>query len=250
MQRTTKRRWRRKYIRGRSGFAKAVKNVILKTAEKKFVTRDLKDAFRYNAVGDNMIAGTIDQFGQIACYHNNVFRINIVNNNSPDGTKHPIPSQGVTDQSRNGDEIYGTGFMLRMQIENDANKHNNTWKFWLVEYNTSQGEPGNPTQASFNNIGTLMLDTLQSDRFKFRALGTYRTKARDVADGLKTNIFIKKWIPFKRKLCFNSDSTIAVSKGMKEHLAIIGMCYDSSNTVYDTAAGNLRVNSTFYFKDP
>lgn len=235
-------------MRGNKGFAKAVKNVILKTAEKKFITRDLKDAVSWN--GLNVVSATVDVFGQISVGHNAPFTVNIINNTYPDAAKHPIPAQGVSDQSRNGDEIYGGGFMLRMQIENDANKHNNTWKFWLVEWNSVQGNPCNPGEFFFTQTGNNLLDTVQNDRWKAKLLGTYRTNARDVAVDAKTNILVKKWIPFRRKLSFRDDASIIVSKGCKEIFTIVGVCYDSSNTAFNTGAGNVRMNATFYYKDP
>lgn len=235
-------------MRGKTGFAKAVKKVILSTAESKYRSVDLKDASYWNSA--TVVGSTIDAFSQIACGHNALFQIHIINNHGPDPNKHPIPAQGDGDNLRNGDEIYAKGFRIRMQIENDAGKHNNTWKFWLVEWNTIQGTPCIPSEFFHAVTGNNLLDTVQTDRWKANLLGVFRTKARDVDPTSKTNVFINKWIPFRRKLCFKSDDSLVVAKGMKGALTLVGVCYDSSNTAYNTGAGNLRVNATFYYGDP
>ena len=59
----------RKYLRGRSGFAKAVKSVILKTAEKKYIGRDLAS----NSAYDVLIGGN-------ALNHNSVVETTLINN--------------------------------------------------------------------------------------------------------------------------------------------------------------------------
>lgn len=226
-----------------------MKQVILKTAESKYRSVDLKDVYYWN--GANVVAGpAADIFGQIPVGHNTLFNINIFNNVSPDATKHPVPGQGATDGARNGDEIYAKGIRLRMQLENDAGKHNNTWKFWLVEYSTSSGSPCNPTEFFHAITGNNLMDSIQTDRWTARLVGVYRTKARDVAADAKTNVFVNKWIPMKRKFCFKEDNSLVISKGIKQVYTLVGCCYDASNTAFNVACGNYRVNATLYFGDP
>lgn len=225
-----------------------MKKVILSTAESKYKSVDVNQTYRWD--GTQGVPGVIDAFGQIAVGHNAPFQAWVINNDNPDPAKHPIPGQGDGDGARNGDEIYSKGFRLRMQLENDAGKHNNTWKFWLVEYNTVQGIPCKTTEFFHNATGNCLLDAIQTDRWKATHLGTFRNKSRDVQQDRKTDIFINKWIPFRRKLCFKSDDTLQVAKGMKTHLVVVGVCYDTSNTVFNTAVGNYRINATMYYGDP
>lgn len=246
--------WRKKWMKGKTGFAAKVKSVILKTAEKKWRSVNLSDAWRFNGASGST-ANTPDLFGQYPVGHNFPFMFHLVNNASADPTKHPIPTIGTTDQNRNGDEIYATGFRLRIQCENDANRHNNTWKFWLIQWNTVQGDPCVPANLFQVATGNNLIETIQADRYTVKYLGKYRTGARDVAVDAKTDVFIDKWIPYKRKLCFRQDTgtssdNIVISKGMKEMFTIVGVCYDASNTIGDTNIGNCRINGTFYYKDP
>lgn len=235
-------------MRGRKGFAKAVKSVILKTAEKKYRSVDSKQFYIWN--GTTYVGPTIDLFGQIGVSHNAPFQFNILNNSGPNTSDHPLPVQGDGDGNRNGDEIYGKGFMLRIMCENDAGRHNNTWKFWLVEHNTVQGVPCVPSDFFHVVTGNTLIDSIQTDRWKARLLGSFRTRSRDVDPNSKTNVFIKKWIPFRRKLCFKSDDSIVITKGMKEVFSLVGVCYDTSNTIFNVALGNIRLSTTFYYADP
>lgn len=225
-----------------------MKKVILQTAESKYKSVDLKQAFYWN--GANNVSAVVDAFGQIAVGHNAPFFATIINNDAPSATQHPVPSQGDGDGNRNGDEIYSKGFRLRMQLENDAGKHNNTWKFWLLEYNPVQGTPDVPSEFFHVTTGNNILDAIQTDRWNAKLLGVFRTKARDVGQDRKTDIFLNKWIPFRRKLCFKSDDTLQICKGMKTIFAIVGVCFDSSNTVFNTGIGNYRINATMYYGDP
>lgn len=242
-------RWRKKYLRGRKGFAAKVKSVILSTAEKKYRSVDLAQVFAYTG-GTTINAVPPDAFGQYAVTHNFPFGFYIFNNDGMNTNYHPIPGQGDGDGARNGDEIYGKGIRVRIQLENDAAKHNNTWRFWLIEYDSKQGTPLIPAQFFHVATGNRLLDAVQTDRWTAHKLGTYRTKARDVGADKKTDIFINKWIPFRRKITFTSDDSLTVAKGMKNYLMIMGVCYDSSNTVGGTAVGNVRMNATFHYGDP
>lgn len=225
-----------------------MKSVILSTAESKYRTVDLKDGAQFN--GSGVSALTTDVYGQIAVAHNFPFMVYIFNNTSPSATTQPIPAQGDGDGNRNGDEIYAKGIRLRMQMENNAEKHNNTWKFWLVEWNTVQGNPCIPGDFFHVATGNNLLETIQQDRWKATLLGVYRTKARDIASTSKSDVFMNKWIPFRRKLCFRSDDSLVICKGMKEVYSIVGVCYDASNTAGGVGIGNIRINATLYYGDP
>lgn len=226
-----------------------MKKVILSTAESKFKSTNLSQVINFNGTG--VVGVTADVYGQYPVGHNFPFALYIFNNTTPDANAHPIPAQGDGDSNRNGDEIYAKGIRLRMQLENNPDKHNNTWKFWLVEYNFDiQGHPCSPSSFFYQATGNNLMDSVQTDRWSATLLGTYRTRSRDVPTGARSDIFVNKWIPFRRKLCFKSDDSLVVAKGMKPHFSIVGVCYDTSNTTGGVALGNVRANATLYYGDP
>lgn len=244
-------RWRRKWIKGKKGFAKAVKKVILSTAESKYRSVRMTDCYTTSSVGTVIpMTQWVGVTGAFYVNHNRLFRFNIFSNNNPDVNKHPVPSQGNGDGQRNGDEIYAKGIKLRMCLTNGTDHHNAKWRFWLVEWNTVQGDPCVYDNMFHNVSGNLMLDAIQTDRFRATKIGDYRYRSTDISPSVNGEILVSKWIPFKRKLCFTADDSIVIAKGMKEALTIVGVCYDSQNTSQEISIGGITCHATLYYGDP
>lgn len=231
-------------MRGTKGFAKAVKSVILKTAEKKYKPVDVSANSAYDVT-----------FGGNALNHNSIVEQTLINNISPNTTYQLCMNQGDSDAARNGDEIYTKGIMIRSGIVVPADRKNAVFKMFLVEYNSVQGDP-----TIFNDIfhpgntGKVILDAVQTDRWNLKLLGTYRYRAHDTSSDLVTGqrgeILIKKWIPWRRKLCYKADDSLVVAKGMKERLSILIMSYDNNSAFDTTTVGYIRTNATLYYADP
>lgn len=236
-------RWRKKWLRGKKGFAKAVKNVILKTAEKKYKSADIAANSAYDLT-----------FGGNALNHNSIVEQTLIDNTNPNSTYQLCMAQGDNDGQRNGDEIYAKGIMYRGGIVIPSDRKNTTFKMCLLEYNTVQGTPTTYGDLFHNVTGKNMLDPLQQDRWKLTVLGTYRYSPHDTnpspIDGNRGEILIKKWIPFKRHLCFKEDTSLAYVKGMKERLSIIWLTYDNNSAFDATTCGYIRANATLYYGDP
>ena len=236
-------RWRKKWTRGRRGFAKAVKNVILKTAEKKYKTCEPQANSAYDLA-----------FGGFALNHNSLVEIKLIDNTAPNLGIHCTMSQGNSDGQRNGDEIYAKGIMFRAAITLPADRKNATFKICLVEYNSVQGDPTVFTDLFHNVTGKNVLDPIQQDRWKVRVLGTYRYLPRDtnseLVQGQRGEILVKKWIPFKRTLTFKEDTSLVYTKGMKERLSLVIMSYDNNSAFEATTIGYIRANATIYYGDP
>lgn len=236
--------WRRKYTRGRKGFAKAVKNVILKTAETKYISRRLTDT--------NMLESSVPSRFQLT--HNTMCFYNIFNNTAPDAVKHPLPTQGDGDGNRNGDEIYATGIRLAgsLQVFN-ANK-TATFRMFLVEYNdhvfSSGANLGTYNEVLHNVSNSSMLDTFQHDRIRPRYIGTLKIPVRDINDAQDGSINFKKWIPMKRKLTFRQDDSPALATGIKNKVSLLLMPYDRITTTSGSHIGDINVHATLYYKDP
>lgn len=242
--RRRKRSWRRKYTRGRKGFAKAVKNVILKTAETKFISRRLTDTVMLESSAPSRFQLT----------HNDLNFYNIFNNTSPDSVKHPLPLQGDSDGNRNGDEIYSTGIRLAGNIQVLSANKTATFRMFLVEYNdhifSSGGSLSTYNQVMHNVSNSTMLDTFQHDRLRPKYLGTLRVPARDIQDSADGTINFKRWIPFKRKLTFRSDDSPALAMGIKNKLSLLFLPYDKILTTSGTHIADINVHATLYYKDP
>lgn len=246
--------WRRKYTRGKSVFAAAVKRVILKTAESKYKSGDINESYIWNGVSAvvpmTKTAGV--GAGNSILTHNCPFAFYLINNpNIATGSNKIIPTQGDGDGFRNGDEIYAKGIMLRIQLALYTSYHNAKVKLFLVEGNRVQGDPANPGEMYHVVTGNHMIDGIQTDRWRVSKLGTYKYKPSDISPTTNNaDIFINKWIPFRRKFRFKQDDSWQICQGMKEWLAICGVAYDTTNTVTSVSIGDMRIHATLYYGDP
>lgn len=239
-------RWRRKYIRGKTGFAKAVKNVILKTAETKYISRFLTDTNMSQA------AGTPVRF---LLRHNSIEFFNIYNNAAPDAVKHPLPVQGDGDGNRNGDEIWATGIRIAGSIQAAPADKACTYRLYLVEYNDqvySSGTSLDSYNSTFHNVsGSTVLDTFQHDRIRPKYLRTITfPKNLDSNDPETVGVNFRMWIPLKRKLTFRQDDSPALATGMKNKFALMILPYNRISTTQSVPIGDIAVHATLYYKDP
>lgn len=265
-------RWRKKYIRryGKTKFARAVRSVIMKTAEKKFRTSLV-------VFNTPTVAGATPGDISHQIFNSSVIAGSIFNNVAEDGTgvRQLHPELGASDGGRNGDEIWGTGIMLRGTIQVPYDRRNSTFKIWMVEYNTTQGNlwgtsnnawPASGTSPISGQAQNIMNDFMytsavenpiiglpRQDNWKPRLIGTYRLKSRDLlstaGDNTESTIYFRKWIPFRRKLCFKDEST-TFTRGMKERVHLLIGADDLLTTPTNTVIGRVQVLATFYYKDP
>jgi hypothetical protein len=235
----------RKYTRGRSGFAKKVKDVILKTAETKFLSRFLTDTSMEQAAGPPT---------RYIMRHNQIEHFHIFNNTNPDASKHPIPIQGDGDGARNGDEIYATGVRIAGTIQMGPGDKHSQYRMFLVENNDQVYSTGagisTKNQTMHAVTGSTVLDTFQHDRVKPKYLGTLRVPQRDVLDSEQGSITFKYWLPLKRKFTFRQDDSPALALGLKNKYTLMILPYRHLTSVDGSAIGDIQVSATFYYKDP
>lgn len=214
---------------------KLIKGVTLKQSETCY-----KSVYGGGALGNPMAP----QF-----FHNTISSFTIY-----DSSYYGIfPSQGNSDGERRGDEIYTTGIRLRMAWTVPYDRRNSTFRMYVLPYNSTQGSPIDKTLLFHNISGNIMLDPIQTDRWKgIKYLGTYRCKSRDQAtDGQLKTIMINKWIPLKRKVTFLNDGSVVPASGIKENLVILITAYDSIPTLAtDVLADHVNACATLYYKDP
>lgn len=213
----------------RKGFAKAVRGVILKTSETMYKSKSQTTA---------------------TCLHNNLYHIMDMDANST-----LWPAQGDGDGNRKGDEIYATGIMIRGAANLPYDRKGTRLRFFLVEYDWNQtGSPETYSNFFHNTTGNGMLDTIQSKRFKVHASWTQRWYGNNEANAtaVEATILFKKWIPLKRKINFQSDTSTVVTRGLKESFRLMVLPYDTINTssVLDTVVNGIECCATLYYKDP
>lgn len=238
-----KKSWRKKLVRGKKGFAKAVKAVVLSTAESKFRSCDIPGNSAYDAL-----------IGGYALNHNSNVQMELVNNNSPATANITYIPAGDSDETRSGNEIFSVGIMLRGSIVIPADRKNARFRIFLLEYNSVVGDPTVYSQFYHNITGRNVLDPIRNDRWTAKPIGTYYYKAKDTSSdpvtGNRGTILIKKWIPWRRQLTYSDGASYAITKGMKERVSLIVQTWDNNSAFDTTTCGYIRLNATLHFKDP
>ena len=179
--------YKRKLRSSRGSFNKKVLQVIKKTAEPKYIH-------------NNLTALT-------TLYHNSFNFAYIYQRNANDT---PWPMQGDGIGMRNGNEIYGKGFMLRGSFCFAGDRRGTSLRFYLAtpKENNIPLIYNNVFQNITNNVALDPLDKCKYPACKF--LGTYKVPDRSAPttsiDGtfelIDANVIFKKWIPFNKKINF------------------------------------------------
>lgn len=218
---------RRKVKGSRGKFAKAVKKVILSTAERCFKSI-ASDGFSLK--------------------HDTLHAQAIWNNA---GATNLFPSQGNSDSDRRGDEIIAEGIMMRAILQVPADRRNVKIKAWFLQYESLQGDPSDKTQFFHSITNNVMCDPRNTDRFPGgQYLGLFKCSAVDAQVDTDKTIMIRKWLPIKKKIHFRTDAGNNPTN-LKGLGYIIWAAYDTvTSSVLDSVVTNAESTFTLYYRDP
>lgn len=228
----------------KSRFQRKVQRVIFSTTEKK-----------YRSATINYDGATDLSFSVVPWKHNSLKYIALWNNALGSGTAGTrlMPTQGMTDGNRIGDEIYITGIRVKLILNLPSDRRTTNIKAWFVPWNTTQGDPTNKTHWFHGLLNNVMLDQHQTDRWPgTKYLGLFRNSDPDNTQAnAHGQIFINLWIPIKRKVTFITDGDTVTARGLKECGHLIFAPYDKIGTLEtDDVINNMQGEATMYYKDP
>ena len=226
--------YRRKTPTSRGTFNKRVLQVIKKTAEPKYVHTNISSL--------------------TTLYHNSFNLVYIYQRNADNS---PWPMQGDGINQRNGNEIYGKGFMLRGSFCFAGDRRGTTLRFYLAhpKENNIPLTYDNVFQNITDNVALDPLDKSKYPSSKF--IGTYKVPYRSAPtisiDGtfelIDTNVLIKKWIPFNKKIIFNPGTRAPTQ--LNEYLQIVFTVYDHNSALEtDMLIKSTDLCVSFYYSDP
>ncbi|KAJ1475981.1 hypothetical protein T484DRAFT_1826358, partial [Baffinella frigidus] len=215
-------------------FNKQVLDVIKRTAEPK------------------EIHTVLDQLSTL--YHNS-FNPQTLYKRGNNNNTWPLQGDGIN--QRNGNEIYAKGFMIRGSMCFAGDRRGSTLRFYLVnpKDDTVELNYGKMFQKITNNVA---IDPLNKSNFPTaKLIGTY--KVPDVSaptmsvDGnfelIDTNVIIKKWIPFNKKIKFLDGTNDPTN--INSYMALVVTCYDhNSALVTDECVKATDLMMSFYYSDP
>lgn len=232
------------YSRPMSRFQRAVRNVVFSTTEKKYRSGTI-----------NGPDGTNLGVSSTVWNHNSLNFINLWNvtqGTNSVGTRL-FPTQGMTDGNRIGDEIYATGISVKLMINLAPDRRTTNIKCWFLPHNSTQGNGTDKTQFFHGLLNNVMVDKIQTDRWPgLKYLGLFRNSDPDnITSTGHGQIYVKLWIPLKRKITFITDGDTIAAQGLKQIGSLVFATYDKINSLeQDNCVTSIQGEATMHYKDP
>lgn len=225
--------WIKRRRRGARGtFARAVRRVVLQSAEQKRVFRVMGKNEMYHNGGAPGGGGP----GTVIFYQLN--------------DSNGIPVQGTTDATRVGDSIFLRGFSLKLMLGQKSDRMNVTWKIMVLRTAVTNydNQYSSIFVASTNNV---LLDTINTERWQVVASKTIHKmidpQLSTSADRRELTFPVKMWIPENKTYRFRSANATAHNQ---DGLYLLVMCYDAFGTLQTDNIGYFQGGVVTYFKDP
>lgn len=159
-----------------------------------------------------------------------------------------MPTQGVHDNQRVGDQIKMSGFRLRMLIGQKADRPNVTFRWWICV--APKG-----SSYSYNNwfiptTSNVLLDDLNKDFVKQLKTGLWRPNEAGLSNtGGDEYTFSKKiWLPYKKLLKFGPGDGLLSHNDDDIHFIIAP--YDAYGTLDTDNIAYCQMAVDLFYRDP
>jgi len=211
-----------------TSFAAKVKKVILRTAEPKMKPYGHNVALARQIYHDSYAAPySLDDASQ-------------------------MPSQGMGDMERVGDEIYTSRIQVQMLLAQKLDRKNVTFRLIVVKA-TSQAVPTNYATLFIGTTDNCLLDEVNKDRVNvvydklIKKIITPDLSGVGGAD--KEFTFVHKFnIPMKERIKFGIDADTGANNRKKHYMYVFA--YDAYGTLVTDNIAYCQTYSTLYYKDP
>lgn len=204
----------------RSSFAKRVKRVIMKNAEPK------KVSYNHN---------------KTELYHNVPVLVAGLNSSVT------MPSQGVGDNQRVGDQINASGYMVKMLFGQKSDRENVTFKLWVFQ--VPKGSTYNYSQWFDNVTGNCLLDDVNEDFVKVLAKRTFKYEGVPNDNAHEFTFAKKLWIPYRKIIKFG-PANAAVTFNDPVDVVMYIAAYDAYGTLATDNIGYIATCTALHFRDP
>lgn len=236
-----------RYMRSKAKYGKQLPKVVTK------LRRSVATPRLVRKIAKSVLLGKTEQkyfdynHGKLEMNHNsytlNGVKINMTSTNF-------LPTQGDTDNSRDGNKIYVSGISVPMMLYTKVDNPNT--KFRVIAFKYAQGyNPFASYDSLFDPItNNVMLDRINPDLVKIvfdKIVANGKYISNQIADEI--TLFKKFWIPIKRTFTFRADNTQSYNSP-SYHYGIVVVGYDTYGTVNDgTNVGAVQLWQRLYFKD-
>lgn len=236
--------------RGRSSRAKPYKKRKMARAAAGTNRRRLVRLIRKTVLKTTELKEKFTHHGKTEIYHNGfysgtptntglVIRLNEANS---------MCSQGAGDTQRVGDEIYITGFKIKMLIGQKADRPNVNWR-WIA-CSVPKGSGIVYADWFVNTSGNILLDDPNRDFLKVHAQGFWRPNEAGLTGGLADEYTFAKriYIPYKKLVKFGPAAAAVTHNDSDLYFVLMG--YDAFGSLLTDNIGYVQASQTMYYRDP
>lgn len=224
---------RRRSTKGATASRRRLLTLIKKTVMKK---TELKEKFQ-NA-------------GKTEIYHNCFYSGTPINTGFvwPMNDSTLMPTQGVAENQRVGDEIYISGFKVRVLIGQKADRPNVNWRYFVLL--VPKGSPVTYANWFTLNTGNVMLDDPNRDFVKVLKTGVWRPNEAGLVGGSADEYTFTKrmYIPYKKHLKFGSANGAVTHNDDDLHFVLMG--YDAFGSLVSDNIGYVQFGASMVYRDP
>lgn len=215
-------KYAKKKYAAKKRFTRAVRSVVLRTAERKYLA---------------------DNEGKTELYHNVPSQGTLFGR-----TGSGMPTVGTGSHQRIGDSIYMTGIKFRIMMYSKADRPNTTFKFLVLQ--SRNNSSGNPIRAVTGNNSIDPIDVTQ-----WRVLGVRNVQDRIGIPNVQTSLgesgvehtrYTDIYIPIKRKV--HTLGQGGTNWNMED--IVLWVCaYDTYGTLTSDNVGAFQFWTELYFRD-
>lgn len=188
--------------------------------------------------------------GKTEIYHNCFYSGTAINTGLvwPLNDSTLMPTQGVAENQRVGDEIYITGFKLRILVGQKADRPNVNWRYFVLK--VPKGSPITYANWFSTNTGNVLLDDPNRDFVTTLSTGIWRPNEAGLVGGSADEYTFTKrmWIPYKKHLKFGPANAAVTHNDDDLYFVLMG--YDAFGSIQTDNIGYVQCGASMMYRDP
>lgn len=159
-----------------------------------------------------------------------------------------MPSQGVADNQRVGDEINMMSFSIKLVLGQKADRPNVNWRYLVLS--VPKGSTITYANWFILTTGNVMLDDPNRDFVKTIRQGFWRPNEAGLVGGSADEYTFTKRIffPYKKLLKFGPGGGATTHNDNDLYFVLMG--YDAFGSLTTDNIGYVQASTTLYYRDP
>lgn len=192
----------------------------------------------------------VQNAGKTEIYHNCFYSGTNINTGFvwPMNDHTLMPTQGVAENQRVGDEIYISGFKIRMLIGQKADRPNVNWRYFVLH--VPKGSSITYANWFVSNTGNILLDDPNRDFVKVIKTGVWRPNEAGLVGGSADEYTFTKriYIPYKKHLKFGPANGAVTHNDDDLYFVLMG--YDAFGSAITDNIGYVQYGGSMVYRDP